>query len=52
MKESDGKIVEISERELYSRWVERDYDMVMPFEEYRYRFEQAGCVVKDGEGNA
>ena len=51
MKVSDGKIVEITERELYKRWVEWDFDMMMPFEEFRCRFEEIACVVK-GEGDA
>lgn len=45
MKVTDGKIVEITEQELYRLYLDRHYDMVMPFDEYRYYFEEAGCVV-------
>lgn len=45
MKVSDGKIVEITEAELMSRYLEREFDDAMSFQEYRNRFEAAGCVV-------
>ena len=49
MKVTDGKIVEITERELYRLYLDRHYDMVMDFKEYRWNFEKAGCVVKGEE---
>lgn len=49
MKVEDGKIVEITEGELFALYLERGMDDVMDFHEYRRRFERAGCVVKGGE---
>lgn len=49
MKIENGKIVEITENELFSLYLERNMDDVMDFREYRYRMEKAGCVVKDGD---
>jgi hypothetical protein len=51
MKVENGKIVEITENELFSLYLEREMDDLMDFHEYRYRMEAAGCVVKDGDGN-
>ena len=48
MKVSDGKIVEITESELYGLYLERNYDAMMDFKEYRYRMEEAGCKVLKG----
>lgn len=47
MKTLDGKIVEITESELYSLYIDRNMDAMMPFDEYRFHFERAGCVVKE-----
>lgn len=44
---SDRKIVEITEAELMSRYLEREMDDAMTFQEYVNRFEEAGCVVKE-----
>jgi hypothetical protein len=50
MKVENKKIVEITENELFSLYLERNMDDLMDFHEYRYRMEKAGCVVKDGDG--
>ena len=49
MKVENGKIVEVTEQELFSLYLERGMDDVVDFHEYRWRMEKAGCVVKDGE---
>lgn len=49
MKVENGKIVEVTEDELFSLYLERGMDDVMDFHEYRWRMEKAGCRVKDGE---
>lgn len=49
MKVENGKIVEVTENELFSLYLERGMDDVMDFNEYRWRMEKAGCRVKDGE---
>lgn len=46
MKVTDGKIVEITESELYSLYLKRNFDAMMDFREYRYRMEECGVVVK------
>lgn len=51
MKIESGKIVEITEGELFGLYLERGMDDVMDFHEYRSRMEKAGCVVKDGAEN-
>ena len=45
MKTDNGKIVEITENELYSLWLERGMDDIMSFTEYMLRFESLGTVV-------
>lgn len=48
MKVENGKIVEVTENELFSLYLERGMDDVMDFHEYRWRMEKAGCgVVND-----
>ena len=48
MKVENGKIVEVTENELFSLYLERGMDDVMDFREYRRRMESAGCrVVND-----
>ena len=49
MKVENGKIVEITEAELFSLYMKRKMYNIMPFHEYRFRMEYAGCVVKDGD---
>ena len=45
MKIEDGLIVEITENELFSLYLEKGYDDVMSFNEYMGRMEASGCVV-------
>lgn len=45
MKTEKGIIVEISEKELFSLYLDREMDDVMSFSEYQARMEHAGCVV-------
>lgn len=47
MKVENGKIVQITEQELFRLYLEREMDDVMDFNEYKYRFEKAGCVVEE-----
>lgn len=49
MKVESGKIVEITENELFGLYLERGMDDFMDFHEYKHRMEKAGCVVKDGD---
>ena len=49
MKVSDGKIVEITEVELFSLWLDRGMDDIMSFPDYRAQFKTAGCVVKEDD---
>lgn len=46
MKIENGKIVELTEGELYSLYINRGYDDCMDFHEYKARMEKAGCVIK------
>ena len=48
MKVSEGKIVEITEQELYALYIDRRMDAMMSFEEYRWHMSEAGCVVTEG----
>lgn len=43
----DGKIVEITTDELFSLYLKRGMEDAMDFNEFRNRFEAAGCVVKE-----
>lgn len=45
----DGKIVEITESELFSLYLEREMDDIMSFPEYAARFKAAGCKVLGGD---
>lgn len=45
MKVENGKIVELTESELFKLYMARGYDNCMDFNEYRYRMEKAGCVI-------
>ena len=47
MKIENGKIVEITEGELFGLYLDRGMDDCMDFHEYRRRMEAAGCVVKE-----
>ena len=47
MKVEDGKIVEITNNELFSLYLSREMDDLMDFNEYVYRMKEAGCIVVD-----
>lgn len=49
MKIENGKIIEITESELFSLYLDRGMDDIMDFHEYKHRFESAGCTVKGDE---
>lgn len=49
MKVENGKIVEITEQELFGLYLDRGMDDVMDFHEYRNRMERAGCCVREDE---
>lgn len=48
MKVIEGKIVEITEQELYVLYIDRGIDAMMPFEEYRFHMDRLGCKVLEG----
>ena len=48
MKVENGKIVEITESELFGLYLDRGMDEIMDFREYKTRMERAGCVVREG----
>jgi hypothetical protein len=48
MKVIEGKIVEITEQELYVLYIDRGVDAMMPFDEYRYHMDRLGCKVLEG----
>lgn len=45
MKVENGKIVEATEDELFSLYLDRGMDDVMDFHEYKRRMQNAGCEV-------
>lgn len=45
MKTVDGKIVSITEDELYTLYLSRGMDNCMDFHEYCWRMEDAGCKI-------
>ena len=47
MKVENGKIVEITESDLFRLYLDRGMDDIMDFNQYRKNFENAGCVVID-----
>ena len=46
MVEKNGKIVEITEQELLDLYLKKEMDDIMSFQEYMFKFEEAGCVVE------
>lgn len=48
MKVIEGKIVEITEQELYVLYIDKKMYLLMPFDEYRYRMARLGCKVLEG----
>ena len=49
MKVENGKIIEATESELFSLYLDREMDDIMDFNDYKYRMQSAGCVVKDAD---
>lgn len=47
MKIENGKIIEATRDELYRRWLDDGWDMMMPFEEYVYHLKNAGVKVTE-----
>ena len=45
MKVENGKIIEITEQELYSRYIDGEYYMALDFNEYKWRMENAGTKI-------
>lgn len=45
MKIENGKIIEVTESELFGLYLDRGMDDIMDFHEYRRRMEAAGCSV-------
>ena len=45
MKVENGKITEITEQELYSRYIDGEYYMALDFHEYKMRVEKAGTKI-------
>ena len=43
----NGKIIEVTENELFSLYLDRGMDDLMDFHEYKRRMEKAGCKVKE-----
>ena len=49
MRTENGKIVEITENELYSLWLKRGMDDIMSFTDYMFRFEELGTKIIRGK---
>ena len=45
MKVENGEIIEITEQELYSRYIDGEYYMALDFHEYKWRMENAGAKI-------
>ena len=45
VKVENGKIIEITEQELYSRYIDGEYYMALDFHEYKMRMENAGTKI-------
>ena len=45
VKVENGKITEITEQELYSRYIDGEYYMALDFNEYKWRMENAGVKI-------
>ena len=45
VKVENGKIIEITEQELYRRYMEGEYNMAVDFNEYKWRMENAGTKI-------
>lgn len=49
MKVENGKIIEITERELFTLYLKRGMDDICSFPRYVEMFKKAGCVILDQE---
>jgi hypothetical protein len=49
MKVENGKIVEITESELFTLYLKRGMDDIYSFPQYVEMFKKAGCVILDQE---
>ena len=47
MRIENGKIVELTEDELFVLYLKRDMDCIMDFNEYKMRMKHTGCIVTD-----
>lgn len=45
MKVENGKIIEITEQELYRRYIDGEYYMALDFHEYKWCMENAGTKI-------
>ena len=45
MKVENGKIIEITEQELYSRYIDGEYYMALDFNEYKKKKKKAGTKI-------
>ena len=45
MKTTDGKIVEITDKELFRVYLSREIDEVMSYREFKDRFKELGCII-------
>ena len=46
MKIEKGKIVAATEYEIFSLYLKREMDAIMPFNEYKERMKAAGCRIE------
>jgi hypothetical protein len=49
MKVENGKIIEITESELFTLYLRRGMDDIYSFPQYVEMFKKAGCVILDQE---
>lgn len=48
MRIENGKIIEATRDELFSKWLDEDWCEIMLFDDYISRMERAGCKVIGG----
>lgn len=49
MRIENGKIIEITENELFVLYLKRGMDDIMDFHEYKRQMKSAGCTVIDNQ---
>lgn len=49
MKIEDGKIVEATEDELFSHWLKSDWCEFLSFQDFKWRYKDAGGVILDDD---